>query len=76
MMVVAIGARNGVNPQILMQEPRALFTHCYGHALSLAVADSIKSAKGLQSVMDTTYEISKLFQYSPKTSIVILKNKK
>ncbi len=36
------GARNGVKTQILMQEPRALFTHCYGHALSLAVADSIK----------------------------------
>ncbi len=39
------GARNGVETQILMQEPRALFTHRYGHALSLAVADSIKSVK-------------------------------
>ena len=69
------GARNGVKSQILMQEPRALFTHCYGHALSLAVADSIKRVKGLQSVMDTTYEISKLFQYSPKRQSLFTKIK-
>ncbi len=69
------GARNGVKTQILMQEPRALFTHCYGHALSLAVADSIKSVKVLQSVMDTTHEISKLFQYSPKRQFMFKKVK-
>ena len=54
-----------------MQEPRALFTHCYGHALSLAVADSIKRVKG----MDTTYKISKLFQYSPKRQSLFTKIK-
>ncbi len=53
----------------------ALFTHCYGHALSLAVADSIKSVKVLQSVMDTTHEISKLFQYSPKRQFMFKKVK-
>jgi hypothetical protein len=60
------GSKNGVKSQILRLEPRALFTHCYGHALSLGVADAIKSLSILKSHMDTTYEISKLLQYSPK----------
>ena len=60
------GSRNVVKSQLLMLEPRALFTHCYGHALSLAVGDSIKHVKSLRSNMDTTYEINKLFEYSAK----------
>lgn len=60
------GSKNGVKAQLLKEEPRALFTHCYGHALSLGVGDTIKRIKLLQSSMDTTYEISKLLQYSPK----------
>lgn len=60
------GSRNGVKSQILREEPRALFTHCYGHALSLSVGDTIKDIPLLRSTMDTTHEISKLLQYSPK----------
>ncbi len=40
--------------------------HCYGHALSLSVADTIKMIPLLGSTMDTTHEVSKLLQYSPK----------
>ena len=40
--------------RLLMLEPRALFTHCYGHALSLAVGDFVKHVKSLRSNMDTT----------------------
>lgn len=46
------GSKNGVKAQILKQEPRALFTHCYGHALSLSVADTIRMIKYLGSAMD------------------------
>ena len=60
------GSRNGLKTQILQEEPRALFTHCYGHLLNLAVADAIKNLSFLQSNIDITFEISKLFQYSPK----------
>lgn len=69
------GSRNGVKTQILREEPRALFTHCYGHSLNLAVADTIKNVKFLQSNMDTTFEISKLFQYSPKRVAIFEKVK-
>lgn len=60
------GVRNGVKTQLLRQEKRALYTHCYGHVLSLSVADTIKNIALLRSCMDTTHEISKLLQYSPK----------
>ena len=55
------GSRNGLKTQILQEELHALFTHCYGHLLNLAVADAIKNLSFLQSNMDTTFEISKLF---------------
>ena len=35
------GARAGVAVKIQELEPRAVFTHCYGHALNLAVNDTI-----------------------------------
>ena len=62
------GCKNGVKAQILKEEPQALFTHCYGHALSLSVADTVKKIKCLGSTMDTVHELSKLLQYSPKRS--------
>lgn len=36
------GAKSGVARQILEVEPRAYDTHCYGHALNLAVGDTIR----------------------------------
>ena len=39
------GVMNGVAKQLSDEEPRAIFTHCYGHALNLAVGDTIKKCK-------------------------------
>jgi len=60
------GSKNGVKEQFLKKELRALFIHCYGHVLSLSVADTIKNVPALWSNMDVVFEISKLLQYSPK----------
>ncbi len=38
------GAKSGVATRIPEIEPRAVFTHCYGHALNLSVADTIKQS--------------------------------
>ena len=62
------GCKSGVKDKILKQELRALFTHCYGHSLSLSVADTIRTVKYLGAIMDTVYELSKLLQFSPKCS--------
>ena len=60
------GSRNGVATQILTSEPRALYTHCYGHFLNLAMCDTTKQCKLTRDAMDVTYEISKLLKFSPK----------
>ena len=38
---------------------KCLYTHCYGHALNLAVADAIKSVKCMSDALDTVREIGK-----------------
>lgn len=64
------GAKSGVATQILQEEPRATFTHCYGHALNLAAGDTIKKNKILRNALDTTFEISKLLKYSPRRDAI------
>ena len=42
------GAKSGVPTQLLKHEPRAVYLHCYGHALNLAVGDTVKRCKLLR----------------------------
>ena len=50
---------SGCRPNILDLDKTAVYTHCYGHSLNLAVGDTIKNIKSLQDVsMDTAHEIS------------------
>lgn len=64
MMVLA--ACLGTFPKRVMDlEHRALYTHCYGHALNLAAQDSIKNIKLMQDTLDTTYEITKFIKKIP-----------
>ena len=46
----------------------AVFTHCYGHALNLAVSDTVKSSKIIKSSLETVHKISKLIKKSPNRS--------
>ena len=46
-------------------EPRAVYTHCYGHALNLSVCDCIKQSKVMKSALDVA-EISKIIKKSLK----------
>ena len=70
------GIRSGVATQILKEERRALFTHCYGHALDLAVCDTVHRVKILHDTLDTTSEILKLLKFSPKRDMMFEKLKK
>ena len=38
-------AKSGVATRLSAAEPRAVFTHCYGHSLNLSCVDTIKRAK-------------------------------
>ena len=60
------GSRTGTATQLRHVEERALFTHCYGHALNLAVADVVKQSKVIRDVLNTVGEINKLLKYSPR----------
>ena len=39
------GPKSGVATQLLRDEPRAVYVHCYGHALNLAVGDTVRHCK-------------------------------
>ncbi len=63
---VMSGAKKGVAKDISDVEPRAVYTHCYGHALNLSVGDCIKQSKVMKATLDIVAEISKLIKKSPK----------
>ena len=60
------GIRSGVAKQLLDEEPRALYTHCYGHALNLACGDAIKQCGLIKDALDITHELIKLLKKSPR----------
>eukprot|EP00731_Ephydatia_muelleri_P034281 Em0054g4a len=55
------GIRNGVAIQLCKEEPRAVYTHCYGHALNLAVSDAIKELA--ETVLRISDNLSKTLQH-------------
>jgi hypothetical protein len=60
------GAKSGVAKQIQDEESRAIYTHCYGHALNLACSDAIKGCKVTKEALESAYELIKLIKFSPK----------
>lgn len=72
---VMTGARNGVAKTISDKESRAIFTHCYGHALNLGVGDTVKQCQLMKSSLDVVIEISKLIKKSPKRDAIFQKLK-
>ena len=54
------GCKTGVSTTTLRKEHRALYTHCYGHALNLAVQDAVKANVILRDTLDTIEEMIKL----------------
>ena len=64
------GIRSGVAKQILDEEPRAVYTHCYGHSINLAMNDSIKACKPVKNSLEVTHEVTKLIKYSPRREAI------
>ena len=52
------GSKGGVAVELQKEEPRALYTHCYGHALYLACSDAVKKCKIMRDALDSSYELS------------------
>ena len=66
------GSKSGVVVQIKKEEKRALYSHCYGHLLNLAVGDAMKGSKVLKDTIDTTFELTKLVKKSPKRNAKLI----
>ena len=58
------GSKGGVAAQLLAEEKRAVYTHCYAHALNLAVGKTLKESKVCCDALDTAFEICKLIKFS------------
>jgi len=67
--------RAGMATQICEIEQRVVFTHCYGHALSLAVGDTMRQSKLLCHSLDIVGKVSKLLKYSSRQSTLFEKLK-
>ena len=60
------GSKSGVATRFKEENEKCLFTHCYGHALNLAVGDAIKKGPTLDETFSVTYESCKLVKKSPQ----------
>jgi hypothetical protein len=65
------GERTGLKTRILDVNPKAMYIHCYGHSLNLAVQDTVKSIKMIKDIIDVSYEITKLVKFSPKREALL-----
>ena len=55
------GSQLGVAIQ-LQKEPRAVYTHCYGHALNLACSDAVKNCKIMRDALNTKLRVDQACQ--------------
>ena len=59
-------AMKGVTKMLCDEETRAIFAHCYGHALNLAASDCVKQCNLIKIAFETVAEVSKLIKKSLK----------
>ena len=62
------GHQSGVATQLLNEEPWALFVHCYGHSLNLAMCDTMKETVVTRDALDTAAEISSAPRWRQRTA--------
>ena len=70
MAAAMAGKKTGVATQIKKLELRALYTHCYGHALNQACNDTIKGCNLLRDTLDVALEITHLVKDSSRREAI------
>ena len=68
-------AANKSYHQCKEHDSRAVFTHCYGNSLNLAVGNTVKQCKVMKSSLETVNDISKPIMKSPKQDALFQKLK-
>ena len=69
------GYKTGVKTQILSENKKALYIHCYNHALNLSVMDTLNKIKLFKDTMSFCEELLILFKKSPKRATLLKKLK-
>ena len=64
------GKCGGLAKMITDDEPRAVYIHCYGHALNLACSNAVKNSQTIKNSLDSAYEIVKLVKKSPQREAI------
>ncbi len=67
--------REGVATQICKEEPTAIYTHCYGHSLNLAVSDTVRQCTVIGKAFDLVHEITKQIKKVPHRQAALEKLK-
>lgn len=70
------GKISDVTTRLCAVQPRAVFTHCYGHSRHLACGDAVKQCKLMRDALDTTHEITKLIKKSSARDAIFKRLKK
>ena len=65
------GAKNGVAKKFKEQNPKMLYTHCYGHALNLTVKDTCTKVRSMKDCFEIASEITKLIKDYPKKETLL-----
>ena len=60
------GKASGVATQFKLENEKMLYTHCYGHALNLAIKDACDKVECLKEAFDSIRDICKLVKKSPQ----------
>ena len=68
--------KNGVGAKIKEENPKCLYTHCYGHAFNLCVKDACTEVPTRTGTFAITKEICKLLKKSPQRETLLKKLRK
>jgi len=60
------GPKSVAPKKLLDNEPKTVFTHCFGHSLNLAISDTVKGCEVMKDTLDHIFEVTKLVKYSLK----------
>ena len=60
------GHLSGVASRFKVEEPAALYVHCFAHSLNLCLQDASRSCTPIRDSLELVMEIVKLIKFSPK----------
>ena len=60
------GVLKGLNARMKECSPVAIYTHCYGHLLNLALQDTLTTVEPLRNTLGTIQSLYNFLEASPK----------